>query len=89
MTTETRKRKMPKTAVLSAPLREWLLENYPTLGVLELSREIGLHERTTRAIVFAERPSINLTLVDQVFTHLGSPYLLDELYPLDEAASAV
>lgn len=85
MTTETRKRKMSKT-VLSAPLREWLLETYPTLSVLELSREIGLHERTTRAIVFAERPTVNITLVDQVFTNLGSPYLLDELYPMDEAA---
>ncbi len=86
MTTETRKRKMSKTTVLSAPLREWLLETYPTLSVLELSREIGLHERTTRAIVFAERPTVNITLVDQVFTNLGRPYLLDELYPMDEAA---
>lgn len=74
------------TTVLSAPLREWLLETYPTLSVLELSREIGLHERTTRAIVFAERPTVNITMVDQVFTNLGSPYLLDELYPMDEAA---
>ncbi len=77
---------MSKTTVLSAPLREWLLETYPTLSVLELSREIGLHERTTRAIVFAERPTVNITLVDQVFTNLGRPYLLDELYPMDEAA---
>ena len=82
----TTKRKMPSTLVLSAPLREWLLENYPTLGVLDLSRELGLHERTVRAIVFGERETVSLTLVDQAFTNLGSPYLLDELYPIDEAA---
>jgi len=72
--------------VKSAPFRLWLLEEYPDATIIDISQEIGLNERTVRAVLKAERPTIGIEMVDRALTNVGSPYILDELYPLEEAA---
>jgi hypothetical protein len=66
------------------PFQQWLKATYPTYNANEISRELDVCDRTIRAVLQRERKSVTLTFVDKAFTRLGSPELLNELYPLDE-----
>lgn len=70
--------------VPAGPFREWLLSLDETHA--ELSFNTGLPERRIRSVVKGEQDRIEFDTVDRALLHYGEPWLLDDLYPMEEAA---
>lgn len=70
----------------AGPLREWLKKEsgVDCRCITLLAEQTGVSARRIGALIREEQLAVRLSTVDRILLGLGSPHLLQELYPLED-----